>query len=491
MHPVEYHKDGLQQFVYFPVENVIEEEYCNQLFQYHKVPGFLNYRLKEINNQQYLYYRLQFKTSLAFVKEYLSFHEEMVEEMVQSIVRAIQTTKEYLLSYDCIIWSTDYVFVNIETGQLQFCYCPIKTDQKDICSFLSELLQLVGKKNEKSLLLLTSLYHCITEPDFQEEDLLTFFVDTRQTQPQTEGTENFPVTIEEIMKEKENGEENKKHEERKSNFKKYWEKQRKENDKTNWEIKEKKKEICKKNREKSNEKRNNYKHLIPILILAMVNIILVISLFYGKLNQEYYPVLLLSFLLLCGLILLSTLNQKENNVDLIMEEYFQNMVEDENAPILLETNPALCNKGIIRESVTGNSKENLQNQEEKNVYGETTLLTNNQQEKEQIIVEEAPKELCLFPYEKEKYPIINIQGHSIVIGCMKENCDYVLSERGISRIHAKIMKVEGLLYLLDLNSTNGTFINGEQLEKGKDYILENGDMVAFSQIAFYVGEKPE
>ncbi|MGN0437362.1 MAG: DUF6382 domain-containing protein [Lachnospiraceae bacterium] len=448
---MEYHKDGLQQFVFFPVENVVEEEYCNQLFQYHKVPGFLNYRLKEINNQQYLYYRLQFKTSLAFVKEYLSFHEEMVEEMVQSIVRAIQTTKEYLLSYDCIIWSTDYVFVNIETGQLQFCYCPIKTDQKDICSFLSELLQFVGKKNEKSLLLLTKLYHCITEPDFQEDDLLTFFVDTRQTQPQTEEPEDFPVTIEEIMKEKENGEENK----------------------------------------KPNEKRNDYKHLIPILILAMVNIILVILLFYGKLNQEYYPVLLLSFILLCGFILLSILNQKEDNVDLIMEEYFQNMIEDENAPIPLERNPALCNKGIICESFAENQKESLQNQEKKMVYGETTILTNTQQDKEQIIVEESPKELCLFPWEKEKYPIINIQGHSIVIGCMKENCDYVLSERGISRIHAKIMKVEGILYLLDLNSTNGTFLNGEQLEKGKDYILENGDMVAFSQITFYVGEKPE
>lgn len=53
-------------------------------------------------------------------------------------------------------------------------------------------------------------------------------------------------------------------------------------------------------------------------------------------------------------------------------------------------------------------------------------------------------------------------------------------------MHAKLMHKEDGIYLLDLNSTNGTYINGELVDGGQDYKLEEGDLIAFAQSQFYV-----
>ena len=72
------------------------------------------------------------------------------------------------------------------------------------------------------------------------------------------------------------------------------------------------------------------------------------------------------------------------------------------------------------------------------------------------------------------------------MGSMTGGCDYILKEKGISRMHVKIMKKEDGLYLLDLNSTNGTFINDQQIASGKEYLLAEGDVVALAYVAIFV-----
>ena len=74
---------------------------------------------------------------------------------------------------------------------------------------------------------------------------------------------------------------------------------------------------------------------------------------------------------------------------------------------------------------------------------------------------------------------------------MTEGCNYILREKGVSRMHAKLIGQEDGLYLLDLNSTNGTYINGERIESGKDYKLEEGDMVSFARSEYFVVRERE
>jgi len=54
---------------------------------------------------------------------------------------------------------------------------------------------------------------------------------------------------------------------------------------------------------------------------------------------------------------------------------------------------------------------------------------------------------------------------------------------GISQKHAIITlnKEDGLLYLRDNQSKNGTFVNGEKLELSKPWPLKNGDVISFAR----------
>ena len=113
------------------------------------------------------------------------------------------------------------------------------------------------------------------------------------------------------------------------------------------------------------------------------------------------------------------------------------------------------------------------------------------EDKTAIVIEDYNEHLYLESIEKGKYEPIRIRKQSVVLGTMADSCNYTLMARGISRMHAKLMEKADGLYLLDLNSTNGTYLNGEMIESGQDYKLEEGDMVAFALSEFFVARETE
>ncbi len=55
-------------------------------------------------------------------------------------------------------------------------------------------------------------------------------------------------------------------------------------------------------------------------------------------------------------------------------------------------------------------------------------------------------------------------------------------EHGVSRRHALIRQKDQQLFLEDLGSTNGTHLNGGELEPGKEYRLRDGDQIDVGEI---------
>ncbi len=68
-----------------------------------------------------------------------------------------------------------------------------------------------------------------------------------------------------------------------------------------------------------------------------------------------------------------------------------------------------------------------------------------------------------------------------LIGSRREEVDGVILKDTVSRIHARVTKEEGSFYLEDLNSTNGTYHNGELLNYRDKIKLEKNDRVTFAQ----------
>lgn len=64
-----------------------------------------------------------------------------------------------------------------------------------------------------------------------------------------------------------------------------------------------------------------------------------------------------------------------------------------------------------------------------------------------------------------------------VIGRLSDKTDFSPKDPTISKLHAEILKKHSKYYIMDLKSTNGTYLNGSILKSNKKYRITNGDTI--------------
>lgn len=89
------------------------------------------------------------------------------------------------------------------------------------------------------------------------------------------------------------------------------------------------------------------------------------------------------------------------------------------------------------------------------------------------------------PYETKSVTVEN----ELSVG-RTDQANVVLDDNGLSRLNTTFFVDEGRLLVVDENSTNGTFVNGERIS-GPPQILKNGDRLkigTYTEIAVEIGE---
>ncbi len=84
-------------------------------------------------------------------------------------------------------------------------------------------------------------------------------------------------------------------------------------------------------------------------------------------------------------------------------------------------------------------------------------------------------------------PPIDVFKDLIVVG-RKEDCDLRLEHKSVSKLHCVIVKTDGMLFLRDLGSTNGTRVNGTRVRRAG--LLPN-DEVGIAHFKFRVFLGPD
>lgn len=59
-------------------------------------------------------------------------------------------------------------------------------------------------------------------------------------------------------------------------------------------------------------------------------------------------------------------------------------------------------------------------------------------------------------------------------------------EKGVSRIHAALRRGNDVLSIVDLDSANGTFLNGQRLAPHQTRLLRDGDEIRLGQLVLHV-----
>jgi hypothetical protein len=63
---------------------------------------------------------------------------------------------------------------------------------------------------------------------------------------------------------------------------------------------------------------------------------------------------------------------------------------------------------------------------------------------------------------------------------------YQAYARGVSRLHAVLKREASHVFIMDLGSSNGTFVNGKRLPPHVDYTIANGDVIALGKLKIQV-----
>ena len=120
----------------------------------------------------------------------------------------------------------------------------------------------------------------------------------------------------------------------------------------------------------------------------------------------------------------------------------------------------------------GTKKKEEDSQEE--ICGETVVLSAGQKKGPAALVSREPGELATIYLEQEL----------TVVGKLANASDAVIPMPTVSRMHARIRKREDEYYLADLNSRNGTAVNGRMLKGDEEYQLQDEDQVDFAQARY-------
>jgi S1-C subfamily serine protease len=71
---------------------------------------------------------------------------------------------------------------------------------------------------------------------------------------------------------------------------------------------------------------------------------------------------------------------------------------------------------------------------------------------------------------------LGLGGSGIRIGRESAICEIVLENPKVSRLHAEVVSIDGKVLLIDRNSSNGTYVNDQKIDKR---FLEDGDIIYF------------
>ncbi|CAN5899713.1 hypothetical protein BH23ACT8_BH23ACT8_06170 [soil metagenome] len=75
--------------------------------------------------------------------------------------------------------------------------------------------------------------------------------------------------------------------------------------------------------------------------------------------------------------------------------------------------------------------------------------------------------------------VLTVEGDECVLG-RRDGSDLQLSDPHVSRAHAVVRKQSGAIWVEDLGSTGGTFVNGGQVQGA--HALKHGDVVRFGTV---------
>lgn len=473
--------------------NISYKNYQVEMILSNSIPGILPVDLRQKNNISGLYYNITSKITLSQFMEHTRFNKDEFINILSNIVKTLLNCRKFLLSDDYFVLHEDYIFINPSSQEAFLMYLPFehscsltdclrkftvrvivekaKFDENSNGNFLQKILEFVRnesltiqnfysflnsfknepaveqQKKDKSF---NNMQRQDTKPDINYETQKTAKPKTKKEQ-----APSFSIPDAGVL----NG-------------------------------------IPKKNSPKAvTEPDQKDVKSNPLMLAVLLQVLVVILFFIGKGYLLTLTDDTVSAYGGTGIILIS--------LDfLITRKIFDRKAE--NSKMVNVSKRAIVSDiriPDISKKIAGTSQEKSSIKEE---ISELNILSNITDKKntpvftpnyipdsEPVITDETTV-LCEkepdAPYLSYKHDgiveRINISKNSFIIGRLQEHADYISSNNAVGKVHAEIITKGGLYFLKDLNSRNGSFINGVQVIPNKENEIKSGDRISIANSDF-------
>jgi pSer/pThr/pTyr-binding forkhead associated (FHA) protein/TM2 domain-containing membrane protein YozV len=120
----------------------------------------------------------------------------------------------------------------------------------------------------------------------------------------------------------------------------------------------------------------------------------------------------------------------------------------------------------------------------RNLQNQTMVLGSKDTELENqtvLLSNEREIDTAYIDFNDKKFDRVIISKDHFTIGRNLSSVDYAVAAVGVSRIHFVITKMDDEFGIQDLNSSNGTSLNGQKLVPQKIYPIKDGDKILFGK----------
>lgn len=443
------------------------------------IPSILKCRVQGVDGQFMVCFDITSKQSVLSLYEERKMGYEDLQMLLGGFVQVMEEMSEYLLNPCRLVLKPEYMYVDVEKRQLYFCYLPgYDEDVRQKFQELTEyILPILNHEDPKAVMLGYGIYRRALEDSFHLEYIKKELYQEREESGKTDGS----LSLQEFssLTEQKQNSENCRNMDLFENMDQSGEEQIQE---------ESEKELLWV--EERTEKRKSVNDPLRGVLLgcaaaAVIALLIILAETLGYLPRVsmqiilgvIFGIMVIGMLCTWGIMFVKKKNQTENKE--VPGRNAQSKREEKEAGRATEKDKVSkkeCdekNTAVI-ENIAENSAEKRKMSILQKNCGETVVLSANIVAGPATLVSREPGELAT----------IYLQDELTVIGKMENAADAVIDLPTVSRIHAKIRQREGEYYLTDLNSRNGTSVNGKILKGDEEYCLQDQDEVDFAQARY-------
>ncbi|SHK07606.1 DUF6382 domain-containing protein [Paramaledivibacter caminithermalis] len=480
-------------------------QYQIEMIANNPCPGILKFHARYKNNDRKLYYNITSKVRLSEFLQRKELSKNEFIDILTSITKTIIDSGEYFLYDRSFLINEEYIYINPSTLDIGIMYIPIDFDidvNDNFKSFLVNLIISLAKIDENSIgNYMQKILNYLKNDPFNIAHFNGLLMDLRNS----EITINKKSTVNQCENTRLKFESNAISENNDQNTKNRYEERF---------IKEPTAykglsmlEDRKHNKEETGQRtvRKSYR-LRFLIIVGLVQVLIIfilifsmdsIKAFVGEDISAYGGITII--IAAIDALLLKKLFKKGN-----LEEIKTQNKDKKYSIFSKDTQWEKLTKARSVENMTNIQMNSLKedeiiNMSKREIYNINQCKDIDKEHKsiplisddipietnDTVILEEAKGE---FPYmqriDNGIIDKITITKSNFIIGRLPNYVDHLIEDNAVGRIHCEILYKEGEYFIRDMNSKNGTFINGDRIDSNREYRIKNNDNIKFADVEY-------